>query len=77
MCSACADRDQEHWFAARPMTDNVLKLIRFAMSEGFEQQLRPHLSGQVLLEFHDALESLIVSHLPSIPVNSLRAACLS
>jgi len=52
-----------------------LKLIRFGMSESFASQLRPHLVGAHLSEYHEAVESLMVSHFPVIPANSIRAAC--
>jgi DNA repair protein RecO (recombination protein O) len=75
VCSGCAERDQEQWFSARTMTDEALKLVRFALSEGFDAQLRPHLSGVDLTGFHEATESLMISHFPTIPASSLRGAC--
>ena len=75
VCRNCTEREQEQWFAARAMTDEALKLLRFALENPFEHQLRPHLPGAVLGEFHEAVESLIVSHFPTIPANSIRAAC--
>ena len=76
VCQECAKRNQEDWFAARPLQDETLKLLRFALTEPFSEQLRPELPGQVLSEFHDTVESLIISHFPTIPPNSLRGACL-
>lgn len=75
VCRPCVDRDQETWFAARALSDEALKLIRYGLSEGFPSQLRPHLLADHLLEYHDAVESLMVSHFPVIPANSLRSAC--
>ncbi len=75
VCRPCVERDREQWFAARPMDDDALKLVRFALAERFEDQLRPHLPGQALAAFHETVESLIISHFPTIPANSLRAAC--
>lgn len=75
VCRSCVDRDNEQWFSARSMGDAALKLVRFALAERFEDQLRPHLPGPVLAEFHEIVESLIISHFPTIPANSLRAAC--
>lgn len=75
VCDDCATRDTSQWFAARPMKDETLKLIRFALGEKFEHQLRPHLPADVLEAFHEAVESLIISHFPTIPASSLRAAC--
>ena len=76
VCRTCVEGQQEQWFAARSMTDETLKLLRFALDQDFSSQLRPHLPGPSLAEFHEAVESLIVSHFPTIPANSLRAACL-
>ncbi len=75
VCRSCTEREQEQWFASRAMTDEALKLLRYAMENDFASQLRLHLSGTVLAEFHEAVESLIISHFPTIPANSLRAAC--
>lgn len=76
VCRDCVERDQEQWFAARAMTDEALKLIRFSLSEPFPNQLRPQLSADHLAEFHDAVESLMISHFPVIPAKSLRSACV-
>ncbi len=76
VCHGCAERDNAQWFAARVLSDEAFKLIRFSLSEPFASQLRPHLPAELLLEYHDAVEALIVSHFPVIPANSLRAACL-
>lgn len=74
-CRACTERDAEPWFSARSMSDEALKLLRFALGQAFVEQRRPHLSGAALGEFHEAVESLIIAHFPTIPANSLRAAC--
>jgi DNA repair protein RecO (recombination protein O) len=76
VCIDCADRDAEQWFAARPMADETLKLLRYALGESFRDQLRPYLPGETLASFHEAVESLIVGHFPVIPGSSLRGACL-
>ncbi len=74
-CSACVARDQETWFAARPLTNESLKLLRFALQEPFASHTRPHLRAPDLAGFHEAVESLIISHFPVIPASSLREAC--
>lgn len=76
VCQNCAERDQEQWFSARPLSDDALKLVRFAMSERFDEQLRPNLPGEALADFHETVESLIISHFPTIPASSIRGACL-
>jgi DNA repair protein RecO (recombination protein O) len=77
VCDACRARDPEGWFASRPMPDEVLKLLRFALSEPFDNHLNLHLPGNTLLDFHEAVESLLIAHFPTIPANSLRAASMS
>ena len=67
--------DEEQFFSAREIVDDSLKLIRFALGESFEDQLKPHLKSDALLGFHEALESLIISHFPTIPAVSVRSAC--
>lgn len=75
VCRACVGADNEQWFSARPLSDEVLKLMRFALSERFAELLRPRLSGEVLVEYHEAVEGLLVAHFPTIPATTLRAAC--
>lgn len=76
VCNDCVQKDKEQWFAARPLSDEVLKLTRFALAQPFEEQLRLHLTGEALLGYHQVVESLIVSHFPVIPASSLRGSCL-
>jgi DNA repair protein RecO (recombination protein O) len=75
-CATCVERNQEQWFAARTISDDALKLLRYALAEPFEAHLRPHLPGELLTEYHEAIESLLISHFPVIPGNSLRSSCL-
>jgi len=75
VCRTCVGADREQWFSARPLSDDVLKLMRFALSERFAELLRPRLSGEVLTEYHEAVEGLLVAHFPTIPATTLRAAC--
>lgn len=75
VCVSCVCREQEQWFSAREIRDGVLKLLRFGIEEPFDSHLRPHLTGEDLLGFHEAVESLIVSHFPTIPASSLRESC--
>jgi len=78
VCGACVEQDREQWFAARPIADETMKLMRFALCENFESQLRPRLPGELLPAFHEAVESLVTAHFPTIPAASLRAcvACV-
>ncbi|NQV89991.1 DNA repair protein RecO [Candidatus Uhrbacteria bacterium] len=75
VCLNCVQRDQQQWFTARPMTDEVLKLIRFGLGATFEASLRPRLRAEDLEGFHESVESLMISHFPVIPASSLRSAC--
>lgn len=75
VCQTCSRANQEAWFSARPVSDDALKLARFALQESFELQTRPHLKAEHILNFHEILESLIISHFPTIPAVSLRTAC--
>lgn len=75
VCHACVEAGNEQWFSARPLSDDALKLLRFALSERFADLLRPRLGGKVLSEYHDAVEGLLVAHFPTIPATTLRAAC--
>lgn len=75
VCMNCMKKDEAQWFSARSIMDDVLKLLRFGLHEPFEVHLRTYLPGKDLSGFHEAVESLIVSHFPTIPASSLRSAC--
>jgi len=75
ICGSCVEEDREQWFSSRSLSDEVLKLMRFAMTERFADLLRPHLPGEVLDEYHETVEGLLVAHFPTIPATTLRAAC--
>ncbi len=72
VCDPCVSRNQEDWFAARAISDEALKLMRFALTESFADHLRPHLPGAELPAYHEAVESLMVAHFPTIPASSMR-----
>lgn len=74
VCESCTKREPEEWFSVRDLTVPALKLLRFAASESFPDLLRIRLEGPDALAFHDAVESLMVSHFPTIPAVSLRGA---
>jgi len=75
VCENCTSIDQEQWFAARDMNDEILKLVRFSLQEGFSELLKLHLSAVGIAGFHEAVESLVICHFPTIPASSLRASC--
>jgi len=75
VCHSCSLANQQAWFSARSISDETLKLIRFALREPFSFQTRPHLKGEHIESFHEVLESFIISHFPIIPSVSLRTAC--
>ncbi len=75
VCLNCVGEDSQQWFAARPMKDEALKLLRFSLQQDFASQLKPHLLADTLLSFHEAVESLLVAHFPVIPAASIREAC--
>jgi DNA repair protein RecO (recombination protein O) len=74
VCRACVEGDERQWFNAHSMSDDGLKLLRFAANQPFDDLLKPRLPADTLSEYHEAIESLIVSHFPTIPANSLREA---
>jgi hypothetical protein len=61
--------------AVQSISDDTLRLLRFALSERFAELLRPKLTSRVLLGYHEATEGLLVAHFPTIPATTLRAAC--
>ncbi len=75
VCFSCVQRDEQQWFSARPLDDDALKLIRYSLQEGFQEQLSPHLEAKAIGFFHDTIESFIISHFPTIPANSIRHSC--
>ncbi|MBI4598686.1 DNA repair protein RecO [Candidatus Uhrbacteria bacterium] len=75
VCDACLRRFPQEWFAARPLPNEALKLVRFGIQEPFSDLLRLHLPGPLLPPFHEAVESLMAAHFPTIPALSLHEAC--
>jgi DNA repair protein RecO (recombination protein O) len=75
VCESCVTRDAEQWFSARRIDDAALKLLRFAFQESFSNQIRPMLASEHIGWFHDALESYLICHFPTIPAVSIRGAC--
>ncbi len=75
VCEPCVSKDQEQWFQARRMDDATLKLLRLSLQESFSHQMRPTLSSQQIVLFHDILESYLICHFPIIPAVSMRGAC--
>ncbi|MBI4713918.1 DNA repair protein RecO [Candidatus Uhrbacteria bacterium] len=75
VCESCTRTNQQAWFSARTISDEALKLVRFALHEPFSEQMRPRLESEHLESFHEVLESFIISHFPIIPAVSLRTAC--
>lgn len=75
VCNECVMSNNQQWFSAKPITDGVLKILRFALREDFREQTKPYLKAEDILGFHTALESLIVSHFPTIPSVSIKEAC--
>ncbi|MDG1950845.1 MAG: DNA repair protein RecO [bacterium] len=75
VCTDCTRKDEKQWFTARPMTDEALKLVRFSLLQPFGEHLKPHLRAKDVNGFHEAIESLMISHFPTIPASSLRTAC--
>jgi len=75
VCIPCTKKQDDQWFSAREISDESIKLLRFARKGTFEDQLKPTLSHDQLSQFHEALESLIINHFPTIPANSLAHSC--
>lgn len=75
VCEACGIKNEEQWFNARRIDDDTLKLMRYAIFESFEAQMRPALKTQNIAYFHDTLESYLITHFPVIPAVSIRTAC--
>lgn len=76
VCDECVRANEVHWFSARNLDHETLKLLRFSLHEPFMQQLRLHLRAEHLGRFHEILESYLISHFPTIPAVSLRGACV-
>lgn len=74
VCDNCCVRNEEQWFAARRISDEALKLLRYSLKESHANLLKPTIPGKLLLEFHELVESLMVCHFPTIPATSLRVA---
>ncbi len=67
VCKSCTLKYPDQWFAARPIEDSTVKLVRHAMKEDFGALLNVRLPGEFLADFYRVVESLLISHFPVIP----------
>lgn len=68
VCLDCLEREAEQWFAARPLSDETLKLIRLALESPWPRLLDLRLPGSILPDLHEAVDSLLIAHFPVIPI---------
>ncbi|HLD17572.1 MAG TPA: DNA repair protein RecO [Patescibacteria group bacterium] len=76
VCQPCVEKAGEGSVSVRPLSDEALKFLRFALEQPPEQLLKLELRPDLVGTFHEAVEALVISHFPTIPPVSLRGACL-
>ncbi|MBU1126106.1 MAG: DNA repair protein RecO [Patescibacteria group bacterium] len=64
VCSDCVMAKPEEWFAAKLVSEEAIKLIRFARDERLVDLLRLPLSSEHLAVFANIVNDLVVHHLP-------------
>ncbi|MDP2631912.1 MAG: DNA repair protein RecO [Candidatus Uhrbacteria bacterium] len=64
VCSDCLSEKPEEWFSARPIREEVVKLLRFARGAGYPDLLKPSLLADDLDAYARIVHDLMVFHLP-------------
>ncbi|MCH8049114.1 DNA repair protein RecO [Patescibacteria group bacterium] len=64
VCSECIGKDKDEWFSARPMSEEVVTLLRFARDADYQNMLKLPLSGDLVEEFAKVVHDLVTYHLP-------------
>ncbi len=64
VCTDCILKNQEEWFSARLVHEDIIKLLRFARESTHMDLLRPSLQGEHLREFSAIVHELICFHIP-------------
>lgn len=64
VCSDCIRRQPQDWFRAREMHEDVVKLLRFARSQTYQELLKVHLRGEHIEEYAQVVQDLLFHHLP-------------
>lgn len=64
VCTDCVQAKKEEWFTARQVSEEAVKLLRFARDEKLEDLLRVPLKGEYVSEFANMVHDLFTFHLP-------------
>jgi DNA repair protein RecO (recombination protein O) len=64
VCRMCTTKSPETWFAARDVSDDLVKLMRFARDSDYSDLLRPALHGDIMERFVRRVQDLMMYHLP-------------
>lgn len=65
VCGSCVSEKREDWFAAREVSPEAIKLIRFARDRRHAELLKPALKGEEVEVFAQLVHDLILFHLPT------------
>lgn len=74
LCRSCDAQDSGHRFSTRSFSDNTLKVLRLSLEQSLSSFLEARIPRESLDSFHEAVESLLISHFPTIPASALREA---
>ena len=64
VCVDCIEEKKQEWFAARAVSEEAIKLIRFARDRNYDDLLRLNLIGAQVEEFAQIVHDLVMFHLP-------------
>lgn len=64
VCSNCQKEEEKDWFSAVNVSEETIKLIRFARDKKYQDLLLPALKGENMNEFAQVVHDLVMYHIP-------------
>lgn len=64
VCTNCTNESSKDWFTARKVSEETIKLIRFARDKKYEDLLLLALRGDQIKDFAEIVHDLVLFHLP-------------
>jgi DNA repair protein RecO (recombination protein O) len=64
VCSDCVQANREDWFAARPMDDEIITLMRLGRDTSFTELIRFPLKGDHVEQFAQCVHDVYTYHVP-------------
>ncbi len=64
VCRVCS-ADAQDWFAAREISQEALKILRFARLSSYQDLLKLSLTGELIEAYAETVHNLVLTHIPT------------